>query len=693
MSSPLNFVDSQDEEEIQLEPVVSPTRPPPLIGTLQRIAESIKGVPLSPESKKAAVSQDSSSPARRGVKTTPKARLRHDDSQIQFAAIESSPLQPEPLKSQYLTDRQKEVKERQGREAAAMFPEIRSSPRSTSRHTDYILPKLVFKSTQNPAPKPAIDEATSPTYLPDALMNEFLGSSPTPSSKRSSDRRSDDDPPSSPPFISSHVQTNQLADAPLAPEDHASEQVTTNGEEYPGNRYTNERPPGTKGYSSNGKSISAVVHSPRPVNDQEEASKLKPPQVPVEADPMSDFDIYVGAPSVPSLNEPFTEHNDNQPNDVMGSIQSQGSSHFSVEDDQVTAQLITEMERASSQQSARQDETARSARGAIQKRKRSADSPKVNKKTKRTPAPASSDPQAAPEVPSTGETVAACVMIDVREADRLCPFVPQEIKSEQPASPSIFTRTQAVQETPVAQMGPAERLRNSQASQSSGQEKDTPTTAKKAIGRPRGSRGSQVKLEEAEMEQASALRKSTRVLGRLSGSTTSSPHMSPAASQESADGGQWLALGKTPRRGMFRWLQRSNAESEDLGTRPAPTPAASSANEGNAEGVNEQSRVQDCPPHDRLPVDLHPEHHVPTYNGDGECVTNQRGGEAQPEASGVAETEGDMSTAQGILQHFQSMLDKIKRVTFGPEEERAMVGVLFESVKEVHEAGRRHLSM
>ncbi|OBT63074.1 hypothetical protein VE03_07459 [Pseudogymnoascus sp. 23342-1-I1] len=61
--------------------------------------------------------------------TTP--RLRHDDSQIQFAAIESSP--PAAADgdddSQLLTDRQREVKERQHEEAAAMFPDLRKSPR------------------------------------------------------------------------------------------------------------------------------------------------------------------------------------------------------------------------------------------------------------------------------------------------------------------------------------------------------------------------------------------------------------------------------------------------------------------------------------------------------------------------------------------------------------------------------------
>jgi len=60
------------------------------------------------------------------MKPQMKAPLRHDDSQIEFARIESSPVPEED--SQLLTDRQKDVAERQRRDAAAMFPDIQSSP-------------------------------------------------------------------------------------------------------------------------------------------------------------------------------------------------------------------------------------------------------------------------------------------------------------------------------------------------------------------------------------------------------------------------------------------------------------------------------------------------------------------------------------------------------------------------------------
>ena len=663
-------------------------RPPLSVDLLQGVEESIKGRPLNSDSGKVAAFRGSPSPARREVKTTPKARLRHDDSQIHFAAIESSPLLPGLGESQYLTDRQKEVKERQGREAAAMFPEIRSSPRSTSRRTDYMLPKLVFKSTSNSATKSTTGETTGPAYLPDALMDDFLGSSPTPSAKRLNDRRTNDndDLPSSPPLISPRFASNQLADAPLAHEDNAPVQVIANADEGTGERFADESIPHTKGDPSNGESMSAVVDASRLVDD-DDASKLKVRQVPDDAHPLSDFDIYVDAPSVPSLNEPFSKHYDNPPNDVVSSFQSEDSSHFSVEDDQVTAQLITEMEHASSQQLANQRESAQSARGATKKRKRTADSPNANRKIKRTAAP--SDFVMAAEAPGTGETVAECVMIDVREVDRSSPVLPQQIKRELSASPLIFTGTQAMRQTLVAERTPVGYPRKSKAGQSSAQKEHKPMTEKKVTDGPRESRDSQVQREETEKEEASALRKSSRVSERLSGCAASSPHIAPVGSQKSTEGAQWLALGKTPRKGMFRWLRGSSAEPETV---ESSSPMAPSANESNAGRLDEQSRAQDSPRHELLPADHHPEHSIAVHNGDGEPVANERDGEAQPEARGAVES-GGIPTAQGILHSFQSLLDTIKRVTFGPEEERAMVGVLFESVKEVHEAGRRHGSL
>ena len=48
------------------------------------------------------------------------------------------------------------------------------------------------------------------------------------------------------------------------------------------------------------------------------------------------------------------------------------------------------------------------------------------------------------------------------------------------------------------------------------------------------------------------------------------------------------------------------------------------------------------------------------------------------------------SAGRRILDGFKSLLGDIRRVCLRPEEERAVIGLLFESVSEVHEAGRRN---
>ncbi|RMD40480.1 hypothetical protein DV735_g4658, partial [Chaetothyriales sp. CBS 134920] len=117
---------------------------------------------------------------------------RHDDSQINFVTVESSPL-AEEADSQLLTERQKEVLERQRTEPAVVFPDLRSSPRlrgSRSRSRDCEFARKAASMHPRPA---------TPT-LPDAHDADEIDadSSPTPKARL---RRGieEADIPSSPP--------------------------------------------------------------------------------------------------------------------------------------------------------------------------------------------------------------------------------------------------------------------------------------------------------------------------------------------------------------------------------------------------------------------------------------------------------------------------------------------------------------
>ncbi|KAH8906264.1 hypothetical protein BR93DRAFT_897747 [Coniochaeta sp. PMI_546] len=123
---------------------------------------------------------------------TPK--LRHDDSQIQFAAIESSPILSAGVESQVLTDRQREVRERQ-KEVASLFPEIRSSPGRKIRPSS----RASSRGT-SPQKLPRVRAATPE---PRVTIEEFIASTPTPRRGQFTalpDHDSDmAEPPSSPP--------------------------------------------------------------------------------------------------------------------------------------------------------------------------------------------------------------------------------------------------------------------------------------------------------------------------------------------------------------------------------------------------------------------------------------------------------------------------------------------------------------
>jgi len=124
---------------------------------------------------------------RKSRKKSSTSRLRHDDSQVQFEAIAaSSPINDVAFDSQLLTDRQKEVRERQDAEAA-MFPDIRSSPRpkqkSAQKNMDsnMELPLHRSASKSHSGDSPTARREGTPTPPGPGEYDEFVASSPTPS--------------------------------------------------------------------------------------------------------------------------------------------------------------------------------------------------------------------------------------------------------------------------------------------------------------------------------------------------------------------------------------------------------------------------------------------------------------------------------------------------------------------------------
>lgn len=183
-----NFTELQ-EEGINLH-LTSPARPNPRSHLLSRRS-------ATPGSAKAAETIRSREGSARSTRATPngrtpKPKLRHEDSQLQFTAIESSPAHV-AQESQVITDRQKEVRERQ-RETVSLFPEMRSSPTEKTKKA---------RSTNAQQPNISSGPRRAATPEQDHGFDDCLTSTPTPRRGQPVLMPDQDqemtDPPSSPP--------------------------------------------------------------------------------------------------------------------------------------------------------------------------------------------------------------------------------------------------------------------------------------------------------------------------------------------------------------------------------------------------------------------------------------------------------------------------------------------------------------
>ena len=656
----INFVESEESGED-----VAALRLPISKGPSPLAKKPNRSLPHSPSPQPPGI-REAVQPAKRAVRTTPKERLRHEDSQIRFAAVESSPLAPEAVDSQHLTARQKEVKDRQTSEAAAMFPEIRSTSRSSSRPAEYHLPKLVLKPSTKQAGRSTVDDETSPILPPDILMNDFLGSSPTPSSSRKGkDQGYEDECPSSPPYV--QPQSNQIhdIDMDLTIGDIVDSTTGENHEHVAAN--TNADLPITKGSSEISGEREVMNEVSSLLNGHIEASASTAVHVLPDERILSDQDVFVDAPAEPiaelSMSEPEVSR-------VTDSFQSQNYSQSATEDDQAAAQLIGEMQRASSQQEVATENTIRSRSRTNRKRKSIFDHPpSAIKKARRTSGPPAGQNTVASTRP--GVAVADCVMIDVREVEGRREAGPP-IKKEGSPSPSIITATQFERETGS---GPRQSGRPRRTSRVGQLSQETPSIRKSL-------RETHVKTEPGVDVETTPMPYGTRRSSRLTEtytrqglrSTDDSQRIDPALS-ESHDNSNTNSS-KTNKSGRRR-QRRSHEVSQDQESSLVTDSPAPFANDDGVEMEVAETRAATSDDRQARRVSQPQKDQSSLY-----------GLQSGPEAA--LEARNDVPTAQWILQGFKDLLQNVKRVALGPEEERAMVGILFESVKEVHEAGRRN---
>src|ERR1700722_5626260 len=201
------FVNSQDEESQDKPNLIEPSNSKPrsietcsLISPSPRKARTTTSPILTPQVARQVRE-------RTPVAVTSKPKPRHDDSQIQYIAVESSPLEDIDNESQYLTDRQKQVRARQQAEPAVVFPDLRPRPLpgkgslKVLQHQNLSLDLKradLIKDNEPATP-------TLPTH-PNGDGDDVMASSPTPRYKQPALRLDHSEVPSSPPSMPGVVE-------------------------------------------------------------------------------------------------------------------------------------------------------------------------------------------------------------------------------------------------------------------------------------------------------------------------------------------------------------------------------------------------------------------------------------------------------------------------------------------------------
>ncbi|KAL8950003.1 MAG: hypothetical protein Q9222_003927 [Ikaeria aurantiellina] len=625
-------------------------------------------------------------PARPESRRTPKARLRHDNSQIQFAAVDSSPLIADTEESQHLTDHQKEVRERQGQGAAAMFRDLRSSPRRPS-NTEPPL-ELVLHKKQGLTKPLAVDMDPSPTFPPgDAIMNEFLGSSPTPQSVRkgSVDHRVNDDPPSSPPDSPLRtIRTASLHDI-LVP-GNASPSALDPLED---SSLLPKSPPAPNN--------EAILDDPKSVEPQDaEVVNQLMHEGAITGDPSSEPTHDAGHDMVC----PRDAANDLQANNERQSViaeqaplsslttidQEQGAARSATdgtddmndivppvtptEDELAREQLLRDLEEASSQGNS-QVSIQRPSPSSPSKpsRKRKAQQNSGAKSSKRVKLPASY--QQCEVVVETRKPVHGeddCIIIDDRpavgEMGSSSPIIKRE-RSSSPLGSSL--------RTPMTVNRGSRRRTRSMTNRDSMQASEIEGFASHDA----------VIATQAPSEEHASKRRKTCELQRSSKSTHPAEQPGTEDAVEELGPPPGLLQHPSDSEGTSRRIVQKPS-TEDEASTTAPVEDMTSSQVGGIRDVLLTTPSAHQKPHDSS------NGQVPPSSSDGDTIPNtpnddldqtSRPGNAQPPAR---------SPGQRMLDRFKHLLNDLKQITLWPAEEREMMKVALDVVGQVHESGFRN---
>lgn len=632
----------------------------------------------------------------KACRSTPRRKLRHDDSQIQFAAVESSPLMASTLDSQHLTDHQREVREQQDQGAAAMFPDIRTSPRR-SRSTERP-PELVLHRKQAFSQRFDADAEPSPTSLPgDLTMNDFLGSSPTPRSSRISSVEPEvggdpaSSPPDSPPSIPMPRQTMHCKATPAST--HFFEQTKASNMASSPMQVAPNRPEAITGLPDN------TIGAPE--------QRILEPDAHIRSDP----ELFVDAPA-----HPLAKRKDNQMKykEIINDLVTEVDNHVDTaveppytpnvaaedeeaaaeatdlgsegrasaddpftqipftpsQDEQAREQLLRDLEEASSQ-AERQASKGRGCSSSPSRvgKKRKGDRTMGTKRRVTAELPAFSRAcEVVIEKRKPDERIDDCFIVDDRPAAGQSRSASPAIKQERSPSPAGKPHRSS-RSTPAPREGYARRRTRSMTS--------------------RGSLRSSVEVVEDPLTPSA--RRSDPNLDRHEMVATEQHPSKRRRTEQHQD------TERTITECCFSTKDANRpANIDGSGTQTTHTPPT----EGQTHFTNDKddpdymtsSQIESIKslvlrPHDAL---LASGRGFPSASSDGDTEPNTSHDGAQQGFSAGAAQQRARSPGQRMLERFKRLLQDLGQVAFWPEEEREMVEVAVKVIQNVHEAGQKN---
>lgn len=642
-----------------------------------------------------------------------------------------------------------------------MFPNLRSTPKPKIREQSEVSPKLILKKTPASCTELDIDDGYPMLPAVDDILDDVFESSPTPRSSRlNSDQRSFGSGPSSPPLGMAQLQGKPYDEPPSPYNSLTHREVGTEGKRPNISDFTSRI--GTVAFAEPVRIPKISEDALQQPLDKSREILLDPKiyslpanmmdQEMTDINPLSELEVFVDAPSDPlqttetdiqaqcvevSTNSPQSQDtskpsddrisceiiqepstlyapsntiegdksnritsNEEQVSSIVDSFQGSEKSYFPSEDEQIAAQLVSDLERAWSQAESEMKgdgSTTRQSGKACRKRKVSTGRPGPTKKVKANP-----DIQVVVE-PRKPEDADEDYIV-VEEDEHSCLSDENLEEGHSPTPPRVTRASARKSKNGRKRTG---RARSSSASDCSNPNSRASSEESHLLPIKMNSQ-----LESSSEVPASVDLSSQQRSALFHQSSIESWHAqnSPSSTHQEVDEAPHLA--EISRRfesgGETRRLSLGTGEvARDLAIdRPLELYAscgeiardtATAGSQGSTSPCplveNRNPATHTCEAQTEMELKTSPSSMIGVSSGQERRLSTSQGlNTAGAVRQDLLDATQQAHRARGILAEFKRLQGEIRHAQLNAEEEREMIGALFECVREVHEAGRRGMA-